>query len=510
MLVHEFLERSAHAVPRKVALIFEDQRVTYHDLDAMANRLANALVDRGIEWGDRVIVYMPNNVESIVSIFGILKAGGAFVVINPTTKGEKLRYYLHDCSARGIIADENHEALVRGIVPNVPSITFGVFGSLRGDSHGHGGTPHASFGSIQNEYPPTLPRVPLADSDLACLVYTSGSTGEPKGVVERHKNIDFVTTSITSYLENVPDDIVVNVLPFSFDYGLYQPLMVFKFGGTLVLERSFAYPVSVLRTMESEGVTGFPGVPTLFSILLKMDLSRYNLSKLRYITNTADFLPVSHVQRLRTLFPWVRLYSMYGQTECKRVLYLPPEKVDQYPDSVGIAIPGTEVWLEDSNGHRLGPNSLGELVVRGPHVMGGYWNSPELTAQRFYPSSVPGEFVLHTGDLFQMDSHGLLYFISRQDDIIKTRGEKVAPKEIENVLYRLPGVKEAAVIGVPDPVLGQALKAFIATDHGELQASDVILHCKKYLEDLMVPQSIEFRTELPKNPSGKILRQRLV
>ena len=251
------------------------------------------------------------------------------------------------------------------------------------------------------------------------------------------------------------------MLPFSFDYGLYQLLMAFKFGGTLVLERSFAYPAAVLKRIEEEQVTGFPGVPTLFAMLLQMDLSRFDLSSLRYLTNTAAALPVEHIQRLRDAFPWARLYSMYGLTECKRTLYLPPEELDRRPGSVGIAIPGTEVWIEDEDGDRLGPGEIGELVVRGSHVMQGYWNNPEATAQWYRPGRYPAERLLYTGDLFKMDEEGFLYFVARKDDIIKSRGEKVAPKEVESVLYQLPGVVEAAVIGVPDPLLGEAVKAFV-------------------------------------------------
>jgi len=319
-----------------------------------------------------------------------------------------------------------------------------------------------------------------------------------------HSNVLFAASSIIEYLENVEDDIVINVLPFSFDYGLYQLLMVFKFGGRLVLERSFAYPAAVLKRMEEERVTGFPGVPTIFAILLQMDLSPYDLSSLRYLTNTAAALPPSHIQKLREKFPWATLYSMYGLTETKRTLYLPPDQLDRRPGSVGIAIPGTEVWIEDEEGNRLGPGEIGELVVRGRHVMRGYWEDPEATAQRYRPGPLPGERVCYTGDLFRMDEEGYLYFVGRKDDIIKSRGEKVSPKEVENVLYALPGVVEAAVVGVPDPILGQAIKAFVVPDGVELTEAQVLAHCRAHLEDLMVPKYVEIRDALPKTTSGKI------
>jgi acyl-coenzyme A synthetase/AMP-(fatty) acid ligase len=234
-----------------------------------------------------------------------------------------------------------------------------------------------------------------------------------------------------------------------------------------------------------------------------MDLGAYDLSSLRYMTYTAAALPPSHIEEIRRQFPWVTLYSMYGLTETKRTLYLPPEEIDRRPGSVGIAIPGTEVWLEDEHGCRLGPNQIGELVVRGRHVMRGYWGDPVATADRYRSGPLPGERVCYTGDLFRMDEAGYFYFVARKDDIIKTRGEKVAPKEVENVIYRLKGVKEVAVIGVPHPILGEAIKAFVVADP-TLKDTDILRHCHAHLEDFMVPQAIEFCSELPKTTSGKI------
>jgi long-chain acyl-CoA synthetase len=280
--------------------------------------------------------------------------------------------------------------------------------------------------------------------------------------------------------------------------------MVFRFGGTLVLERSFTYPAQVLSLMVQERVTGFPGVPTIYAILLQMDLSAFDLSNLRYLTNTAAALPPSHILQLRDKFPWAKLFSMYGLTETKRTLYLPPEQLNTRPGSVGIAIPGTEVWIEDEAGNRLGAGAIGELVVRGRHVMRGYWEAPQATAQRYRPGPIPGERLCYTGDLFRLDDDGFLYFVGRKDDIIKSRGEKVAPKEVENVLYAIPGVVEAAVIGVPDPVLGQAVKAILVVDGGQLSEAQVLAYCRANLEDFMVPKSVEFRAELPKTDSGKI------
>jgi len=345
--------------------------------------------------------------------------------------------------------------------------------------------------------------------DLAMLVYTSGSTGQPKGVMMTHQNIVAAATSITTYLGNTPDDIILNVLPISFDYGLYQVLMAAKIGATLVLEKSFAYPAAILDRVRAEKVTGLPLVPTMAAMILQMrDLAPGDLPSLRYLTNTAAALPPAHILRLRELFPHATVFSMYGLTECKRCTYLPPTELDRRPGSVGIAIPDTEAYVVDDAGSRTAPGVIGELVIRGPHVMKGYWENPEATDRALKPGPFPWEKVLYTGDLFKTDAEGFLYFVGRKDDIIKSRGEKVAPKEVEAVLYTLPGIREAAVIGIPDPILGAALKAVIALEPGSpLTAQDVTRHCAKNLESFMVPTLVEFRPDLPKTETGKISRR---
>jgi long-chain acyl-CoA synthetase len=501
MLVQEFLENNADHTPGKFGLICDGQRLTYAEIEERANRLANALKAEGVRRGERVATYLPNCVELVVGIFAALKAGVVFVVVNHTTKHDKLAYILNNCQASVLITSGRQVALAQELTQQVPSLQVAVLTSPESVLHGF-----LSYQAIQKECSAQRPPKINIDLDLACLIYTSGSTGEPKGVMSDHSNVDFATSSIISYLGNTADDIVINVLPLSFDYGLYQLLMAFKFGGTLVLEKSFAFPAAILKRIEEERATGLPGIPTIFAVLLQMDLSAYDLSSLRYLTNTAAALPPAHIARLREKFPWATLFSMYGLTETKRTLYLPPDQLDKRPGSVGIAIPGTEVWLEDEAGNRLGANQVGELIVRGRHVMRGYWSNPVATAERFRPGPIPGERVCYTGDLFRMDEEGYCYFVARKDDIIKSRGEKVAPKEVETVLYGLKGVAEAAVIGVPDPVLGEAIKAFVVLDGAELAETDVLRHCRAHLEDLMVPKYVEFCKELPKTSSGKIKR----
>jgi amino acid adenylation domain-containing protein len=505
LLVQDFLHRSAQRLPEKIALVADGRRWTYAEIETAANRLANAMIEHGVTRGDRVAIFLNNSAEAVISIFAVLKAGAAFVVINHTTKLEKLTYILNNCRATGLVADGQKRSMVLSVLEQTPTVKFAVLaGQGRRIDTTNSDRPVLDFDDIQTRSASTRPRQANIDVDLACLIYTSGSTGDPKGVMSDHSNVVFASTSITTYLENVESDVVLNISPLSFDYGLYQLLMTFQFGGRLVLERSFAYPATILERIREERVTGFPGVPTVYAMLLRMDVSGYDLSSLRYLTNTAAALPPSHVLELRRKFPHATLYSMYGLTETKRTLYLPPDQLETRPGSVGVAIPGTEVWLEDESGNRLGPGQTGELVVRGRHVMRGYWEAPEATAKRFRPGPIPGERLCYSGDLFSMDAEGYLYFVARKDDVIKSRGEKVAPKEVENVLYGLPGVIEAAVVGVPDALLGQAIKAFVVLDGVKLTEQAVIAHCKAHLEDYMIPKYVEFRTELPKTTTGKI------
>ena len=489
MRVESFLLESARRFPAKTALVAGAERLRYEELARRARAFAAHLAAQGVQRGDRVVIFLQNSPEAVVALFGTWLAGGVFSVVNPSTKSDKLASILNHCTAKVLVTEPRLESIARAAreyAPAVASVLVAPF----------------NFG------PAPLPS-PGIDLDVAMIVYTSGSTGFPKGVTMTHANIVAAATSITTYLESKESDVVLSVLPLAFDYGLYQALMCAKVAATLVLEKSFTYPTVVLEKLRSERVTGFPLVPTLAAMLLQMKhLAPGMFPDLRYLTNTAAALPRAHIERLRALFPHAKLYSMYGLTECKRCTYLPPEQLGLRPDSVGIAIPGTEAYVIGEQGERVPAGTIGELVIRGAHVMKGYWNDDDATARVLKPGPYPWEKVLYTGDLFRTDQEGYLYFVGRKDDIIKTRGEKVSPKEVENVLYELPGIREAAVIAVPDPLLGMAIKAIVAAEDG-LTEREVIRHCAARLEDFMVPSIVEFRGQLPKSENGKIARKEL-
>jgi acyl-CoA synthetase (AMP-forming)/AMP-acid ligase II len=325
-----------------------------------------------------------------------------------------------------------------------------------------------------------------------------------------HRNMTAAAAAIGTYLDNRSDDVILNALPLSFTYGLGQVTTAFRSGATVVLAPSFVYPQTVIETMLREQVTGLPLVPTMATLLLQQDLKRYRFPHLRYITNAAAALSTSKILRIREAFPRAQLYSMYGLTECQRVSYLPPDQIDARPTSVGIAIPGTSVSIVDEHERPICRGTVGELVVRGPHVMAGYWKDPEATRKALRPGRRPGETVLYTGDLFRMDADGCLHFVERKDDIIKTRGEKVAPRQVEEIIATLPGVAEVSVFGVPDDLLGEAVAAAITLVGGaRLTRERVQQHCRRHLDEFMVPKVVDIRDAVPTTLSGKVSRRRL-
>lgn len=520
MLVQHFLEDSAARLGNKVALVWGGQRLTYRQIDQASSRVAARLVALGVRHQDRIVLFLDNSSDAVISLFGVLKAGGVFVLLNPTMKAPKLRYILRDSGARAMITHPSKARVVTEATVNSPDLEHIVW------CQGSGGTQVPEGASLPGHIrsstpwnPATLNIDPAGDSslpriidvDLATIIYTSGSTGEPKGVVSAHYNVVAAARSITTYLKKAEHDIVLNALPLSFDYGLYQVLLTFLVGGTLVLEKSFLYPNKILERIVAEGVTGFPVVPTMVAILLQMgSLSRFDLSRLRYLTNTGAALPGSYIEALQSRLPHVEIFSMYGLTECKRVSYLPPEHLKSKPLSVGIPMPNEEVFIVDERGRELGAHQVGELVVRGSNVMQGYWNCPEETARTFRPGRYRGEAMLYTGDLFKKDEDGFLYFVARKDDLIKTKGERVSPKELENSLCDMAGIIESAVIGVPDDILGKAIKAFIVCDKKKgLTREQVLSYCHKNLEPFMVPKYLDFLDVMPKTGSGKIDKEAL-
>jgi len=508
-LLQDTLRRSAARLPEKTALVVGPHRLSYGELWHRSRRLARVLRQRGVCRGDRVAIFLDNTWECVVSLYASLLADAAFVVVNPQTKADKLAYILNDSGATVLVTDEHLQKTYLAAIAAAPTLQgVLVTGALPA-------VDDARLLPFQQELEAAAAdqgRERAVSIDLASLIYTSGSTGEPKGVMHTHQSMLFALQSLVEYLRLEEDDCLLCVLPLAFDYGLYQLLMALHLGASLVLERSFTYPAQVFNAMEAEGVTVFPGVPTIFTMLLGAhERQPLRFDRVRRVTNTAAALPPSFNTRLREIFSSADIYRMYGLTECKRVSYLPPEQIEAKPESVGVAIPGTEVMVLDEEGRPVAPGVTGTLYVRGAHVMLGYWNQPELSAHMLKAGPLPGERMLCTHDLFTVDADGYLYFVGRSDDIIKSRGEKVSPVEVENILYAIPGVREAAVVGVADELLGQAVRAYVVLDDASsLVERQLRALCLERMENFMVPKEFRICASLPKGATGKIDKKALL
>lgn len=495
------LRDSARRFAGKTALVAGDVRLTYGELDARSDRLAESFASNGVKSGDRVLMLLDNGPEAVLSFFGAWKIGAVPCPLYPSIKADKLAAILDSTEACAIVTQARLRPTVEAAVA-ATKIRPAVF-VAQGEVHDEAG-PTVRFEEAVDGLASTTIEILNDPDSLALLIHTSGSTGKPKGVMLSHANVDSACRSIVSYLGNTAEDIVLNVLPLSFGYGITQVVTMIMVGGTLILEKSFAFPRKILERLAQEKVTGFPLVPPMAALVVGMkDLEPDFLPHLRYITSAAAAMPPAFSERLQHLFPQTQLFLMYGQTECMRATYLPPAEVARRPLSAGKAIPGTHAYVIDEDGNPAPPGVIGELIVEGPHVMLGYWHDASTTLEKLVP--LPLGRRLHTGDLFSADEDGFLYFVSRRDDIIKTRGEKVSPQEVERALYELTEIAEAAVGGVPDPVFGEVIRAYVVLRQGAiLTERDIIRHCAGRLEDYMVPKSVEFRDALPRTTTGKI------
>ncbi len=494
-LIHDYLARNARQRPDKVALVTARERLTYRQLDRRARSFSAQLQQRGVIRQDRVAVLADNGAATVIAFFAALKAGAVAVILSSLLKARKLAYILEECQPRVLVTQLSRKAVVRAagrlLNDGLPALLW--LDEL---------DPNASAPNHPDDHQP--PR--LIDRDLAALIYTSGSTGDPKAVMEPHANMLAAARSIMRCLENRADDIILSALPLSFNYGLYQVIMATMLGATLVLEESFAFPAATLERLKRVEATGFPLVPTMISLLMRLRRPQdYCCASVRYVTNTAGRLTEQHIAFLHDLFPRARVYSMYGLTECKRVSSLPPDQLTLRPASVGKPLANCEVKIVDERGNEVPAGRVGQLLVRGSNVMRGYWKDPELTSRVFCRDPDTHDVWLHTGDLFYRDDEGYLYFVERMDNLIKTRGERVAPAEIERLIGEMEAVLAVVVTGVPDPLWEQAVAAAICVKPGhQLSAARVRAFCAENLESFMVPKHVKFVEHFPVTANRKI------
>jgi acyl-CoA synthetase (AMP-forming)/AMP-acid ligase II len=504
-LLGEALLRSATNFPLKTAIIVKNKEYSYQLLKDHAEKLAAYFVKAGIKKGERIGIYLDNSWECIVSIYAATISGGVFLVINPQTKADKLNYILNDSEAKILVTAQAlknqlctaliHTPHLKNVVVCAANKEIMTFPHLQSDSFQD---------CISKEEEVLFPNI--IPTDLAALIYTSGSTGFPKGVMMTHQSMVFTCWSLIEYLRLSEEDRIMLLLPLAFDYGLYQLLMSVTIGGTLIVEQSFIFTASIYKHIEKYQPTVFPGVPTVYAMMIASNKENdVSFDCIKKITNTAAHLPDDFIPDLKKIFPNALIFKMYGLTECKRVCYLEPELIDEKPTSVGKAIPGTEVFLLSPEGDRVPAGEPGILHIRGPHVMLGYLNKKELTDQMLKEGKLPGEKVLCSNDWFKMDEEGFLYFLGRNDDIIKSRGEKVSPVEIENVIYKINGIREVAVLGIPDEIMGEAIVVFATIyEHADLSEKEIQRECMQHLESFMIPQKVIFLEQMPKSTNGKI------
>ncbi|HEU5035713.1 MAG TPA: acyl-CoA ligase (AMP-forming), exosortase A system-associated [Nocardioides sp.] len=515
--VHDLLREQAESAGGARALTYRDLTVDYTWLHEACRALAGGLLEIGLDRGDRVGILLDKRVETVVSIFGTSAAGGVFVPVNPVLKPDQVSYILDDCDVRVLVTTRQRWEQVSPLAEELESLRHvvlvdGTAGTGAGNL-GQGRVLQHAWADVASATGARTPTTtPGVDSDIAAILYTSGSTGRPKGVVLSHRNLLVGAESVSRYLGNNPDDVILSALPLSFDAGLSQLTTAFASGAHVVLV-NYLLPRDVVRLCARHGITGLTCVPPLWIQLAGEDWPAEATSSMRYIANTGGRMPASTLARLREIFPAASPFLMYGLTEAFRSTYLDPAEVDRRPDSIGKAIPNAEVLVLRPDGSRCRPGEHGELVHRGPLVALGYWNDPERTSQRFrpYPSPAPSwrapEIAVWSGDTVVADDEGFLYFVGRSDDMIKTSGYRVSPTEVEEAAYEVGAVRDAVALGVEDAVLGQRIVLVVTTGPGaDLDTRELDRELRARLPLFMVPAEIVVLPEIPRSPNGKLDR----
>lgn len=496
-LLHHLLVRAALGAADKEAVVDKDRRFSFTQFSAAAQTCAAALAERGVTRRDRVAIWLDKSFEEAASIFGISMADGVFVPINSLLRPAQVRHIVSDCDVKVIITTPERAESLRQTEGPLPHILIAA--------------------ELYAESRAFTPRNTAVGEDLAAILYTSGSTGRPKGVMLSHRNLLAGSRIVSTYLELSAEERILSVLPFSFDYGLNQLITVVDQAATIVL-LTFRFGDEIVRAIANERCTGLAGVPTVWAVLTQAapSLTRTALPTLRYLTNSGGAVPSETVKRLREVLPQSKLFLMYGLTEAFRSTYLPPSELDRRPTSIGKAIPETEIFLIDPHTlTRCAPGETGILVHRGPTVSLGYWNRPEDTANALRRNPLIGEHegadvLCWSGDLVRSDDEGFLYFIGRNDAMIKSAGYRISPTEVEEVLMATGRLQQAAVIGLPDAIVGERVHAIVVMSPGqEADKAPLLQACTKELPAHMHPRDIEFVTELPRSPNGKVDYKRL-
>lgn len=504
MQVHDLLLQTAAVTPERNFIFDRGSWYTYRDVEGVARRLAFVLHDDvGLPRGGRVALLWDNGVEAAASLFGILIAGGVMVPLNTEFRGESLSYLLEHSDAEALIVSRKLLPRVLGIMGDLSQLRTVITDASPGALADVADVSVFSWTDIRDSSKELSWPVRTVDIDLAALIYTSGSTGLPKGVMLTHLNLVSNMRSIVEYLHMTGDDSMMVILPLFYIYGLSLLLTHAMVGGSLVFDNRFMYPNTVLEHMVERGVTGFAGVPSTFSMLLsRSSVREMSFPSLRYVTQAGGAMPVAVQKNAAAVFAPADLYIMYGATEAApRLSYVEPGDLPRKWGSIGKPVPNVDLFVADGDGHRLPPGTEGELVARGSNITRGYWKDEAATA------AVLRDGLYYTGDLGTEDEDGFLYVTGRSKDIMKIKGYRVSPREIEECLAQVPGVSEASVIGVPDEILGEAPVAYVVRDgDGSLSAAELKQHLRAHLAPYKVPADFRFPGELPKSGAGKVLK----
>jgi acyl-CoA ligase (AMP-forming) (exosortase A-associated) len=512
-VLHDLLHNSLERDPQKLAVVDGDAEYTYEDLERESSSLGAALIDAGVGKGDRVGVLVEKSWEAIVSMLAASRIGAAYVNVNPLFKAPQIEYLAGDCDIRVMIGDTSKldelqpktvdTAFFRGGRPesNAARSYVDVAEALRGDG-------------LKEDRA-------VSEIDLGTILYTSGSTGMPKGVATSQRNVVVGAQIVSTYLENVPEDRILSALPLNFDAGMSQFTTSLRAGATLHLLRS-RLPGDLLKALRRHEITGVTGVPPLWALLIRgaKSLRENPLTHLRYLANTGGRIPQANLDELRNLLEpaGTKIYLMYGLTEAFRSTYLDPKEIHrsspEQGNCIGKAIPDTEIMVIDKEGKEAAPGEPGELVHRGPTVAMGYWGNEEATRKAYRPNPLaPPELlgverVVYSGDTVTRDEEGYLYFLGREDAMIKNQGYRLSPEEVENLLLGSGLVHEACAFGVENPAVGHDVIAVISLKDGGDGAIDSV---REYAINngppYMIPKEIIVRDELPKNANGKIDRK---
>jgi amino acid adenylation domain-containing protein len=511
-VLQQLLTKSAKAYPEKTAVWARGKSITYRELDERSNQLANLLRQRGVQKGDRVALFFPKCVESIVSMLGVLKAGGVYVPIDPQMPADRSGYILSNCGVRILIATS---AKLADLAPETRELLETVI-FVEGDASGDGQVAWSRL----DEFPAShAPQVTMVETDLAYILYTSGSTGRPKGVMLTHQNALTFVEWCAEEFQVRSEDRLSNHAPLHFDLSVFDVYNTLEAGATvyLITEDLALFPTSLANFIETQKITIWYSVPSaLMLLLLHGRLTAAKLSSLRVILFAGEVFPMKYLRQLAEVSKTSDLYNLYGPTETNVCTYYKVERerlegMETLP--IGIACANTECFSVMPEGRLAAKGEAGELLVRGPSVTNGYWADPEKTKKMVVPNHFQQNFeekMYRTGDIVTVGDDGNYYFQGRRDSQIKSRGYRIELGEIEAALLSHPGVREAAVLAIPDEVIGNRIRAVVAPHiPGSLGVLELQQYCASRVPKYMIPELVDLFDELPKTSTGKIDRVKL-